>query len=179
MPISAPGSSRRLIPRPAGRPATRAAAGAARGFTLLELLVVLAIIAVSVAAVSLSLRDSASTQLEREGERLAALLEMARAESRVTGTAVRWMPVAAGDGDAAAGSANFRFVGLTAAQQLPTRWLDERVNAQIPGANAVLLGPDAIIPAQRILLRLQDQRLEIATDGLGPFGPAAAAAAAP
>ena len=37
------------------------------------------------------------------------------------------------------------------------------------GARAVVLGPEPLIGAQRIVLRLRDQRLTLATDGLGPF----------
>ena len=44
-----------------------------KGFTLLELLVVVALIAMATAGVSLSLRDSRQTQLEREAQRLVAL----------------------------------------------------------------------------------------------------------
>ena len=32
-----------------------------------------------------------------------------------------------------------------------------------------MIGPEPMIPAQRVVLRLEDQRLAIATDGLGPF----------
>jgi len=37
------------------------------------------------------------------------------------------------------------------------------------GANAVLLGPEPLIGAQRIVLRLDARSLALATDGLGPF----------
>jgi len=33
----------------------------------------------------------------------------------------------------------------------------------------VVLGPEPLIGAQRIVLRLGDQRLTLATDGIGPF----------
>ena len=52
---------------------------------------------------------------------------------------------------------------------MPTRWLDPQVSAQVVGGTTLVLGPDAILPAQRIVLRLADRRLELATDGLGPF----------
>jgi len=165
MPTSVPGSKNR--PR-------RLLVTRQRGFTLLELLVVLAIVAISVGAISLALRDSNATALERDGVRLAALLEMARAESRVTGTAVRWLP-GAGDNPAARPAGDdsrpvgFRFVGLTTRQQLPSHWLDGRVSAQVRGPTALVLGPDAILPAQRVVLRLEDRQLEISSDGLGPF----------
>ncbi len=58
-----------------------------RGLTLLELLVVLAIIAISSAGVALAMRDNSQTQLEREAQRLIAKLEAARVQSRVAGFA--------------------------------------------------------------------------------------------
>jgi general secretion pathway protein H len=55
------------------------------GFTLLELLVVLAIAAIGSAGVELAMRDGTQNQLEREAQRLAALLESARAQSQLMG----------------------------------------------------------------------------------------------
>jgi len=156
MPISVPGS------RPAARSPTRSARPAG-GFTLLELLVVLVIVAMVSGVAVLALRDSSATQLEREGERLSALLEGARAEARASGAAVIWVPRSAPD------EAAFRWVGLGAANPRPTRWLDDRVTAQVQGGRALVLGPDAILPAQRVVLRLADQRLDVASDGLSPF----------
>ena len=62
----------------------------ARGFTLMELLVVVALIAVATAGVSLSLRDSAHSALQRDAERLAVLLETGRAQARANGLPVVW-----------------------------------------------------------------------------------------
>ena len=135
-----------------------------RGFTLVELLVVIALIAIASGLASLALRDPAANQLDQEGARLAALLESARAEARASGLAVRWEPRS---GDAAA--QDFRFVGLPPSNDLPRRWLHEGVKADIVGARAVVLGPEPLIPAQRIVLSLDDRRLTLATDGLGPF----------
>ena len=52
---------------------------------------------------------------------------------------------------------------------MPTRWLDPRVHAEVGGAGIVLLGPEPVIGAQRIVLRLDDRRVLLASDGLGPF----------
>ena len=52
---------------------------------------------------------------------------------------------------------------------LPNRWLTAGVSAEVPGARAVVLGPEPLIGPQRIVLRLDDQRLVLATDGIGPF----------
>jgi general secretion pathway protein H len=137
---------------------------ATRGFTLIELMIVVALIAVAAGVVSLAMRDPASTRLQTEAERLSALLESARAESRATGLAVSWFPLRISDEE------HFRFVGLPKSVTLPTRWLDAQVSAEVAGGRGgVLLGPEPLIGAQRIVLRLEDQRVELATDGLGPF----------
>ncbi len=137
------------------------------GFTLIELLVVVALIAITSATISLALRDPTELQLQREAQRLAALLEAARAESRASGLAVRWVPKGVKPGD------DFRFEGLPRTLQLPSRWLGEPVAVQIENAGAagpvVVLGPEPIIPAQRLRLQLGNQRLELGTDGLAAF----------
>jgi general secretion pathway protein H len=43
------------------------------------------------------------------------------------------------------------------------------VRAEVVGGTSVQLGPEPLIGAQRIVLRLADRRLVLATDGLGPF----------
>ena len=135
-----------------------------RGFTLIELMIVVALIAIASALASLALRDPAASKLEQEAARLAALLESARAEARASGLAARWEPLAQ-DPD----GAGFRFVGLPPTDPLPTHWLEPGTAAQVIGARAVILGPEPLIGEQRITLRLEDQRLTLATDGVGPF----------
>lgn len=137
------------------------------GFTLLELLVVVTIIAVASAGVALSLPDSAQDQLEREGQRLAALLDAARAQSRASGVPVRWTPSQQG----------FAFEGLPS-KNLPDRWLMPDV--LVESGTSVLLGPEPIIGKQDIALRLAHQPgaiLHVVTDGLSPFAIQAQAAA--
>lgn len=153
-PTSVPGSKGR--PRPAG----------SRGFTLLELLVVLALFAMVVSTVSLAIRDPSATQLEREAERLSALLESGRAQARAQGLSVRWQ-TARLEGNTTGD--DFRFVGLPDNGQLPTRWLNPETRAEVIGSPFLTLGPDPIIAAQRITLMLGDRRVTLATDGLQPF----------
>lgn len=127
------------------------------GFTLLELLVVIAIIALGSAGVTFAMRDASQTQLEREAQRLAALLESARAQSRASGQTVRWRVTPEG----------FRFEGL-AADTLPRSWLAPGISASGPAS--VQLGPDPIIGRQSILLSAAGGRvLRVETDGLRPF----------
>lgn len=140
----------------------------ARGFTLIELLVVVSLVAISAATIMLSLRDPAATQLEREAERLAALFETARAESRATGLSVQWAPVQGATADRTGDQ--FRFTGLPRQIVLPRRWLGEPLAAEIAGgALFIKLGPEPLIGAQQLQLRLGAQRIVLVTDGLSPF----------
>lgn len=134
-------------------------AAAVAGFTLLELLLVVAIIAVASAGVSFALRDSAQTQLEREAVRLAALLESARSRSMASGSPVRWRTTESG----------FVFDGLPAGS-LPEGWLSADVSAAIP--TRLMLGPEPVIAPQvvRLISTSQPGRsLSVATDGVRPF----------
>jgi general secretion pathway protein H len=134
------------------------------GFTLIELMVVMVIIALATGLMTLALRDSAESQLEKEGVRLCALLESARAQARISGATATFELVAPpGTG--------FRFNGLPAgaAASLPHAFLDEDTQAVIVGAPFVPLGPEPLIGSQRILLKLNEKELTIGTDGLSPF----------
>ena len=165
MPTSAAGNSRTRQPGPAGAAPRRRRAG----FTLLELLVVIAIIAMATAGVGLALRDSGQVTLDREADRLSALLESARAQSRTSGTIVLWRPTPQGP-------RAFVFDGLPPGT-LPSDWLAEGISAQPAAADgrllpALQLGPEPIIAPQQVLLSsdtLPVRTLRIATDGLRPF----------
>ena len=149
----------RILPRggPSAKPS--ATCKVSLGFTLLELLLVVAIIAVASAGVSFALRDSGQTQLEREALRLAALLESGRSRSLTSGVPVRWRPTASG----------FVFDGLPAGD-LPDAWLAKDVATQGPGS--LLLGPEPIIGPQSVRLVSTSQpgrSVSVATDGVRPF----------
>ncbi len=135
----------------------------ARGFTLLELLVVVSIVAAVSAGVALALRDGNQTALDRDAQRLAVLLESGRAQSRATGVAVRWQTTETG----------FVFDGLPPGA-LPGQWLSE--STRTVGAASLQLGPDPMIGAQEVQLvdasqtgNPQAATVRIATDGLRPF----------
>lgn len=59
-----------------------------RGFTLMEILVVLAIVAIAIAGVARALPDAAERELAAEGDRLAAILTAARGQARAAGTSI-------------------------------------------------------------------------------------------
>jgi general secretion pathway protein H len=125
-------------------------------------MVVVLIVAIAAAAISLSLRDRSASKLEEEGARLSALLEAARTQSRIVGTDVRWQPLATG---------GFQFVGLPAlaAKELPSRWLDPDTTAAVVGTPQLRLGPEPLLPAQRVVLHLGEREIAVGTDGLSPF----------
>jgi general secretion pathway protein H len=126
-----------------------------RGFTLLELLLVVAIVAIASAGASLALRDSAQSRLEMEAQRLAAVLDASRAQARATGVAMRWKTSATGytiDGTA-------------------TAWQSRDIVAEAP-PQGLLLGPEPMMVPQQVRLSLADQPqriLRVGSDGLRPF----------
>lgn len=159
MRTSAPGSDRALR-----RPAVSLLQ---RGFTLIELMVVVAIIAVATAGVAFTLRDDSGSRLEQEARRLSALFESARAQSRTTGVPVVWHAVEGG----------FRFEGLPDGS-LPQQWLYQDTTV-VQGPGRIVLGPEPIIGPQQVVLGSTaggGRTLLIATDGLRAFQIAGAAA---
>ena len=142
-----------------------------RGLTLLELLVVLAIIVISSAGVALAMRDNAQSQLEREAQRLVAKLEAARVQSRAQGLPLVLRATASGFviETPVVGS------GLVAQSE---DWLSANMSIGISaGMKTITLGPEPIIPAATITLSkssgetsgVTPMNLRIGTDGLQPF----------
>ncbi len=135
------------------------------GFTLLELLVVLSIMAIGSAGVVLMLRNSPEQALAEDAQRLVAWLETARAQSRVRGERVLCYTTAQG----------FYFTGLSgnALSRNLHPWGFARTRTDMPANVPLVLGPEPMIGPQRITLYLQDapgSTRVVATDGLRDFG---------
>ena len=142
-----------------------------RGLTLLELLVVLAIIAISSAGVALAMRDNAQTQLEREAQRLIAKLESARVQSRAQGVPLIWRATATGF------VIETTLAGSDFVPQSEDWMSSDTAIGMSGGMKAITLGPEPIIsPATITLIQASGQtsgnkpmNLRIGTDGLQPF----------
>jgi general secretion pathway protein H len=134
-----------------------------RGFTLLELMVVVALIAITTAVVAFAIPDPSATRLEREAARLIALLESARTQARGSAMTVLWVPRGNGEG------ADYQFLGLPTALMPPLKWLEPEVKAEVVGARSIVLGPEPVIGPQSVILRLEDKQIIVGTQGLGPF----------
>lgn len=102
----------------------------ALGFTLLELLVVIAMLAILAVGVSLSLRGNANAALSLEAERLRGLLELARDESQVAGVTIEWQ--------ATPGGYRFARGAIAAETGFPEPALDERLRLRDLPAPLVL-----------------------------------------
>ena len=166
MPTSAAGNKTDPERRPSCRAVTRQPCPwprrhrvPAAGFTLIELMVVVALIAVATAGAALSLRDSARSALERDAQRLAAVLESARAQARASDAPVVWQAQEGG----------FVLRGLPKVQSAQS-WLSPDTRSRV--AAPVRLGPEPLIPPQQIELYAASRpqhRLWVVSDGLRPF----------
>ena len=133
------------------------------GFTLLELLVVLLIMALGSAGVAWSLRQTPEQALEREAQRLIYWLEVARVQASVQGQRVQWVATPLGY--------SFWVNGPSTLPKEIIPWLAN--STQVVSSNSSLvLGPEPILSPQSIELGMQDtntMRIKISTNGLSPF----------
>jgi general secretion pathway protein H len=144
----------------------------ARGFTLIEVLVVVVIIAILVSLVAVQLSPDARQGLREEAVRLAALLAHARDEAITTGAPLAWQRTEEGyrflqrgpdrtwqpmDQDASL-RARVLPIGVSlAAIETP---------ATANGGNpTIVLSPTGIVDPFRITLALGEHRVRVASDG--------------
>lgn len=132
-----------------------------RGVTLLELLVVVALMALASAGAALALRDSPQHRIDQEAQQLLAWLEAARGQARTRGVVVHWMPVPQGHVLEGLPPGAMPAMGL--------RWHDPDVRV-IGGP--LVLGPEPLLAAQSVVLQLASQpaaQVRLGTDGVRPF----------
>ena len=125
----------------------------------MELLVVIALMALVSVGVVFAMGDNGQDQLQREGQRLAAQLEAARAQSRASGQAARWR----------ADSNGFVVEGLQGGTR-HSAWLNPPVATRTNGD--IVLGPEPLIGPQTIAIshpQRSANTVVIATDGVRPF----------
>ncbi len=139
------------------RPAVRQAAG--RGFTLLELLIVLVLIGVASATIMAGMRSSDEVQLHKQAEQLVAAIEVGRAQSRARGLAA----------ELAVHEGGFLIKDPHVAidESKITPWLEPGMTAS--GHVPLLLGPEPILPPQTLQLHLGEFSVRISSQGLAPF----------
>jgi general secretion pathway protein H len=134
----------------------------ARGFTLIEMMVVLALVALVSGVVALSIRPSPQQQLGREAERLALWLEAVRSQSRGLGQIMQVRVDASGA----------QILGPRS-DTSPGARLSWLYDDTLPVAVVTLtLGPEPILPPQQLLLTSRTDgrtRVQVGTRGLGPW----------
>lgn len=123
----------------------------------------MALVALSIATVAFAIPDPSNTRLEREAARLIAILESARSQARAGAMEVLWIPQSNGT------DADYQFQGLPPPLMPPLRWLTPEVRAEVLGAKSIKLGPEPVIGAQSVILRLEGKQIIVGTDGLSPF----------
>jgi len=154
------------------RTSTTEPARRTRGFTLVEALVVVAVIALLVSLVAVRLSPDARQGLREEAARLAALLAHARGEAIATGAPLAWQRSDAGyrflqrgpdrtwqpmDGDAS-----------LRARALPTGVSVVAIETPATangGDPTIVLSPTGVADPFRITLALGEHRVRVASDG--------------
>jgi type II secretion system protein H len=132
-----------------------------RGFTLLEVLVVLAILTIVVGAVTVSLAPAESRRVDEEGARLAALFRLAQDESRVRSREIVWRADRHGYRFDIAGVAGQR----SSDDPLRPRAWPFPIEAVTPGE--VRFGREPLLTAVDIRIATPGRTLTLAVDAMG------------
>ena len=145
--------------------------GARQGFTLVEILVVVVILALTATFVVVKLQPDDRATLREEALRLAVLLQQARDEAIATGASVAWRGEPAGYGflkrnadrrwEAIAGDDVFRPRRLPD----PIRMVDVEIGGRKATPDDVIVfTPSALNPPYRIVLGLNAVRVRVRSD---------------
>ena len=153
----------------------------ASGFTLVELMVVLVVLAVAASMVTLSVSGASGHALEGAAEHLSSTLEDARWQAISTGRQIAWeAPQSTTPGGSAIPEARWY-------EQTPDRnWHLRAAPAAIPplagltlrivrplatneAPARLVLGPEPVGVAACILLTQEDNTVAVVSDGVAPF----------
>jgi len=143
-------------------------AGKQRGFTLIELMVVLVIIGIASAAISLSIKPDPLQLLRKDAERVVQLLQVAQAEARADGRPIVWVIDAKGfrfsrRSDSGRGFEHFK----DDAQLRPRGWQSPKVEVRVEPKQRVVLNAEWINPPLQVTLSDGLNRLSVLRDGSG------------
>ena len=127
--------------------------GKQRGFTLIELMVVLVIIGIASAAVGLSIKPDPLQQVRKDAERLAQLLQVAQAEARADGRPIIWRATAKGFAFSRRAESGSGIDDLRGDPLLrPRAWETPGLQVRIEPGPRLILNAEWITPPLRLVL---------------------------
>lgn len=138
-----------------------------RGYTLIELLITIAIIGIAVGVVTLSVRGTESRKLAEEADRLAALFRMAASEARTSGRTLLW--------EADRTGYRFRALVADATQPLPEELARERrwpVEVEDVDRHELVFAREPLREPAMVAIATKDGVLRLELDARGDLHPA-------
>ena len=148
-----------------------------RGFTLVEILVVLVIIGITIALISVNFRRDPKSELRTEAQRLTLLLQAARTEAITTGKPLAWIALPHAYGFYQRDAERRWSVALTeppfAQTALPTQISVADVNinrAQMPIDTPLVFSASGLNQPFRLELAAGGERMQVQGDAGGHIG---------
>lgn len=128
--------------------------GRIKGFTLIEVLVVLVILGIAVSLVAVNLSRNPQAVLEDEARRVAALLQHARDEALIVGRSLAWR----------AGPAGHAFPPQVTVAQLRI------AGVPVPADSPLVFSPSGINLPFDLVLASGERRIAVSGDAAGAIG---------
>ncbi len=145
-----------------------------RGFTLLEMLVVLVVMSIMLGIATVKLMPDEQSQLREEAQRLAVLMDQAGASARAAGLPLAWSGTGKefrfwkkskqGEWQSVEKDSLLRSRSLAGDVRIGTLEIGGR---DMPPGTMVLLSPETAAPQFRIRLVSGERQMKIAGNGLG------------